>query len=455
MRIFGFSTGGDDKLHLNSAVHIKDGKTWIFEKNFFDGTWSESRKRPDIVRDAVFQNHFNVYADGRIIKGEDAKNACRNLFSRYFTYGEYVELSEAQRGYPLYEAMLAEKSIAAEQASKMGFHTIFDRSYNRLTLFKDYKNKNFSEILGKGNLGKRVLRHILKNKKQNISYGELKDLNWVFTSDKSACVEARNAFEKAEDVLVDIVLSSYGRFIVCETASCICEICDVFKENGKDYLSFFRSLLKYCRIHPTTIVKCPFGPSEVRNTPTRLIEHYMDYLRMYEDATEYITRHGLNEVLPKIIKPSAIRWMHDHASQYQQYLMREKSLESEISLKEDFKEIVTQPAYTELIKDSDDYQITIPSTAEDLFHEGETLSHCVAGYWKRVAKGETFIVFARKANAPDDPFFTGEVRPVHDNGKFVLVQFYGKHNTINTDKKLRSFIKSWAKEKHIKIGCAV
>lgn len=66
--------------------------------------------------------------------------------------------------------------------------------------------------------------------------------------------------------------------------------------------------------------------------------------------------------------------------------------------------------------------IVVPKTADDLVNEGKTLSHCVRSYAERVAKGETVILFVRKAEEPEKPYFTMEVC----NGR--VVQLRGKNN---------------------------
>ena len=66
--------------------------------------------------------------------------------------------------------------------------------------------------------------------------------------------------------------------------------------------------------------------------------------------------------------------------------------------------------------------IVIPFTMEDLTNEGKTLNHCVRTYGKKMAAGETAIMFVRKVEEPGTPYFTMEVK----DGK--IVQLRGKGN---------------------------
>ena len=77
-------------------------------------------------------------------------------------------------------------------------------------------------------------------------------------------------------------------------------------------------------------------------------------------------------------------------------------------------------------------------TPGELTAEGEALHHCVGGYADRMAAGETVILFIRKAEDPDTPFYTLEYR----NG--VVVQCRTNHNaTYTQDEAVKSFVDAW------------
>lgn len=82
----------------------------------------------------------------------------------------------------------------------------------------------------------------------------------------------------------------------------------------------------------------------------------------------------------------------------------------------------------------------------ELMAEGKALHHCVGGYIKRMAEGETAIFFLRKANEPDKPFYTLELQ------KKRVIQCRTEHNA-SYDRKpdVKSFVDMWI-EKIVKKG---
>lgn len=54
--------------------------------------------------------------------------------------------------------------------------------------------------------------------------------------------------------------------------------------------------------------------------------------------------------------------------------------------------------------------IRAPLTTDEIIEEGKQLSHCVAQYAERHAKGNTTILFIRSKDKPDAPFYTMELR---------------------------------------------
>lgn len=52
--------------------------------------------------------------------------------------------------------------------------------------------------------------------------------------------------------------------------------------------------------------------------------------------------------------------------------------------------------------------LLVPRSASEIKAEGEALHHCVGGYVDRVAKGETMVLFVRKSDALQEPYYTME-----------------------------------------------
>lgn len=70
--------------------------------------------------------------------------------------------------------------------------------------------------------------------------------------------------------------------------------------------------------------------------------------------------------------------------------------------------------------------IRLPYDVLELRKEGEVLHHCVGTYIEKVAKGETTILFIRKVEEPNKPYYTMEFKDNH------IVQCRGFHNCSMT-----------------------
>lgn len=59
------------------------------------------------------------------------------------------------------------------------------------------------------------------------------------------------------------------------------------------------------------------------------------------------------------------------------------------------------------------FLIKLPANGSEIRKEGSTLHHCVGSYVDKVAKGQTIILFVRKKENPDTPFYTMEWKNNH------------------------------------------
>lgn len=66
-----------------------------------------------------------------------------------------------------------------------------------------------------------------------------------------------------------------------------------------------------------------------------------------------------------------------------------------------------------------------PKSVREIVDEGAALSHCVGGYAERHAKGALHIMFLRRANQPDVPWYTMEV-----SKELKIVQCRGYKNNV-------------------------
>ena len=92
-----------------------------------------------------------------------------------------------------------------------------------------------------------------------------------------------------------------------------------------------------------------------------------------------------------------------------------------------------------------EYQIVAPKSIDDILYEGDTLHHCVNktdNYFGRIASKESYILFLRKKENPEVPFYTLEVEP---DG--IIRQKRAEFDRQNKDiDEVTSFLRLWQKE---------
>ena len=92
-----------------------------------------------------------------------------------------------------------------------------------------------------------------------------------------------------------------------------------------------------------------------------------------------------------------------------------------------------------------EYQIVAPKSIDDILYEGDTLHHCVNktdNYFDRIASKESYILFLRKKENPEVPFYTLEAEP---DG--TIRQKRAEFDRQNKDiDEVTSFLRLWQKE---------
>ena len=91
--------------------------------------------------------------------------------------------------------------------------------------------------------------------------------------------------------------------------------------------------------------------------------------------------------------------------------------------------------------EGENFVILAPKGTNDIVREGKVLRHCVASYIEKVATKETTVLFVRKKEIPEEPFYTIEVR----NGK--IVQIEGSPHNRRPSNEVMNFVKEWEKIK--------
>ena len=97
--------------------------------------------------------------------------------------------------------------------------------------------------------------------------------------------------------------------------------------------------------------------------------------------------------------------------------------------------------------DDENFVVACPLLPKDLATEGIELHHCVKSYIQRVAEGITNIMFIRKRDEKNVPFFTVEIT---NDGSIQQVHGFANRNA-STEPGLTEFVKKWAKERKLKL----
>lgn len=90
----------------------------------------------------------------------------------------------------------------------------------------------------------------------------------------------------------------------------------------------------------------------------------------------------------------------------------------------------------------EDYMVVVPSGITDILTEGDCLHHCLAGsdrYFERIERHESYLLFLRRADEPNRPYYTMEIEP---NG--TVRQIRTMYDRQNDDiGAVREFLRTW------------
>lgn len=176
---------------------------------------------------------------------------------------------------------------------------------------------------------------------------------------------------------------------------------------------------------------CTHCRKEVLGEDKRGAVDYHDYLKMAEEL-------GYNMRESWILFPKNLEQRHEE--------LIEESREREIKAKEDldnkkdkkYEKYRKRDSYLEM--ETEQFVLRLPKRIHEIRQEGNAMHHCVATYIDRVAKGETTILFLRKKQDPETPFYTMEV----NNG--VMIQCRAKYNGDMTE-EVKEFVELFKRKK--------
>ena len=165
-------------------------------------------------------------------------------------------------------------------------------------------------------------------------------------------------------------------------------------------------------------------------TPKGIIRAYRDYLRECEQL--HFDLHDREILFPKDLVAA-----HDRT-------MKQIAFEKNKADQEKFQKAVEK--LEKFAWSEGEFFIRPAREQMELTAEGKALHHCVGGYIKRMAEGETAIFFLRKVSEPDKPFYTLELQ------KKRVIQCRTEHNaSYDRNQDVKNFVDMWM-EKVVKKG---
>ena len=145
----------------------------------------------------------------------------------------------------------------------------------------------------------------------------------------------------------------------------------------------------------------------------------------FVDYNDYVTccielRYDLTDTA--ISRPHNFQEMHDRVT----------SLVRDLRAKREAEKLKGVQAVYEQLHDLIEWTdgkllVRMAHDAGDLIREGREMHHCVGTYGRRVAEGQCFILFIRRAAEPDKAFYTVEIKP--DLTRLKIVQCRGYRNS--------------------------
>lgn len=191
------------------------------------------------------------------------------------------------------------------------------------------------------------------------------------------------------------------------------------KQNGENFSDFLLESMEQWGVEPSellfilkkmSLTRCCHylkKQSELSGRPVKeLISTWRDYLFM-------ASRLKMDTEAELIYKPKELVTKHDELVKLcgGDHVVRQAE-----DILKNYPEIdsICQSIKTKYEYKDKSYAIIVPEKVEDILMEGAILGHCLDRtdiYFDRIHRRESYIVFLRKAKAPDCPYYTLEIEP--------------------------------------------
>ena len=173
---------------------------------------------------------------------------------------------------------------------------------------------------------------------------------------------------------------------------------------------------------------------------------YTDYLKMAREIGSDMTDEF-------VLYPRDVKTAHDAVmnviNERERKRKRKEAREKDASIQKVYKRIKKKFSY-----ENDDFVLRPAKTNSELVKEGQTQHICVgsAGYAGKMIRGESYILFLRKKDHPEKPFYTVEITP-----QYEILQRHGKYNKEGKEvTAVDAFLEKFRREVgHIEVNHAV
>lgn len=205
----------------------------------------------------------------------------------------------------------------------------------------------------------------------------------------------------------------------------VCETGERISDKALDFFESNKITPGDCRMH-----LCNMHPDQVMNYLIRMqqeqypgmycssiLGQWNDYLSMCQTLNK-----DINDAL--VYRPRELKRRHDEAVEE---INRQRIIENMKSNPGKQKERADEmrhlyPGTEEVLKEikekyeysTEEFIVLVPQRLIDIVAEGQALHHCVAStdrYFDRIRARETYVLFLRKAEDPETPYYTLEVEP--------------------------------------------
>lgn len=180
---------------------------------------------------------------------------------------------------------------------------------------------------------------------------------------------------------------------------------------GRDFAIYMRhttphKMLRYIRENTTR---------KWNDGDRQTVTDYHDYLQMAAIL-------GYNMDDPYVLYPKDLRQRHDQLVEEKREREEELAKKKDDEKDTDLQKTIQKNGWGNYEMETEELFIRLPKRVREIREEGNNQHHCVATYIDRMVSGETCILFIRKKNAPEESYYTVEVREQE------VIQVRGKYN---------------------------